>query len=201
MKTKYEILVSMLDDLCDEAPAEYKKYHPTNEAEVPKARGLAYIHLLLKIRFGLRSFKDREDLITDGTNDGGIDAYYISHASHTIYFIQSKFRNTEQNFDGGKEISIEDLASMSIKEIVTPENTDQITFNGKIKKLQQTPILTFTPSRSLFSQIYQGRKRRKGTRPSRGSCRDLNTRSLITREHMMNYCCHQFPVHVHNQVK
>lgn len=102
MKTKYEILVSMLDDLCDEAPAEYKKYHPTNEAEVPKARGLAYIHLLLKIRFGLRSFKDREDLITDGTNDGGIDAYYISHASHTIYFIQSKFRNTEQNFDGGE---------------------------------------------------------------------------------------------------
>ena len=60
------------------------------------------VHLLLKIRFGLRSFKDREDLITDGTNDGGIDAYYISHASHTIYFIQSKFRNTEQNFDGGK---------------------------------------------------------------------------------------------------
>lgn len=25
MKTKYEILVSMLDDLCKEAPAEYKK--------------------------------------------------------------------------------------------------------------------------------------------------------------------------------
>lgn len=149
MKTKYEILVSMLDDLCDEAPAEYKKYHPTNEAEVPKARGLAYIHLLLKIRFGLRSFKDREDLITDGTNDGGIDAYYISHASHTIYFIQSKFRNTEQNFDGGKEISIEDLASMSIKEIVTPENTDQITFNGKIKKLQQT--LSKLPNSNLYT--------------------------------------------------
>ena len=137
MKTKYEILVSMLDDLCKEAPAEYKRYHPTNKDEVPEARGLAYIHLLLKIRFGLRSFGDREAFITDGANDGGIDAYYISHASHTIYFIQSKFRNTEQNFDGGKNISIEELASMHICEILAPKKTDQIEFNDKIKKMQK----------------------------------------------------------------
>lgn len=137
MRTKYDILVKVLDDLCAEAPESYKAYHPTRLEEVPKARGLAYIHLLLKARFGLRTFAERDELITDGGDDGGVDAYYISHEQHVVYFIQSKFRNTECNFDGGTDISVEDLASMQLREIITPRETDDVSFNGRVQGLQR----------------------------------------------------------------
>ncbi|QOL32298.1 AIPR family protein [Bifidobacterium eulemuris] len=144
MKSKYEILLSVLDDLCDQAPSENKKYHPCKPEEYPKARSLAYIHLLLKARFGIQTFEDREKCITDGTQDGGIDAYYISHEERVIYLIQSKFRNTEKNFDGGKDISYEDLASMSIREIIAPKS-DGPKFNGKIQKMQSALSLIKNP--------------------------------------------------------
>lgn len=36
--------------------------------------------------------------VTDGTNDGGIDGYYIDKEKKTIYFLQAKFRTNEENF-------------------------------------------------------------------------------------------------------
>src|ERR1035437_10095605 len=95
--TKYEILVQVLDRLRSEAPTTFKSYHPESEDidGVNAARSKAFIHLFLKVRFGLLSFDDREIYITEGTNDGGIDAYYIDTQTRTIFFVQSKFRKTK----------------------------------------------------------------------------------------------------------
>src|SRR5215212_3896133 len=99
--SKYDTFIKVLDELQKEAPIEYKRYYPleTNEDAVNKARSLAYIHLFLKVRFGLIDFKEREAFITDGTNDGGIDAYYIDKESKTIYYIQSKCRTNQKGFE------------------------------------------------------------------------------------------------------
>lgn len=73
---KYEILVNTLNALRKEAPKSFKSYYP-DEDDVDKvnaANSKAYIHLLLKAKFNLLNFKEREKYITDGPQDGGIDA-------------------------------------------------------------------------------------------------------------------------------
>lgn len=77
--SKYKTLVKILDELRKEAPPEYKRYYPieTDIDELNKARSRTYIHLFLKVKFGLITFDEREPYITDDTNDGGIDGYYI----------------------------------------------------------------------------------------------------------------------------
>ena len=67
---KYKLLVKVLDKLCEEAPKSYKTYYPnSNQPEaVDKARSLAFIHLLLKVKFGIIDFLERHKLITEGTN-------------------------------------------------------------------------------------------------------------------------------------
>lgn len=90
---KYIDLLNIVDQLRFEAPITNKRYNPdeANVEQVSQARSRAYIHLFLKVKFGLTDFDSREDIITDGPSDGGIDAYYIDRENRAIYLIQSKF--------------------------------------------------------------------------------------------------------------
>lgn len=144
---KYPTLVNILDALRLESPAGAKRYRPAKTAPVEQlnqARALAYIHLYLKVKFGILGFADREKLITDGSQDGGIDAYYIDSEKKVIYEIQSKFRTTEANYEG-KEITLDELMAMDIDLIVKGMIADSRgnNFNDAIrefqKKLQSIP--------------------------------------------------------------
>ena len=76
---KYETLVKILDVLRKEAPESYKFYHPveSNTTKLNQARARAYIHLFLKVKFGLLTFEERIKYFTEGTEDTRIDGYYI----------------------------------------------------------------------------------------------------------------------------
>lgn len=95
---KYEIYIRILDRICEDAPSKNARYHPapTDIEKVNQARARASIHLYLKVLFGMLDFKEREYFVTDGTFDGGIDAYYIDSDTKTIYLVQAKFRATEK---------------------------------------------------------------------------------------------------------
>ncbi len=137
--SKYKTFVNILDKLRKEAPAENKRYYPieTNLEKLTQARARAFLHLFLKVKFGLLDFKEREQLVTDDPNDGGIDAYYIDEELKKIYFIQSKFRATKENFHN-KQIELGELLNMEVDRITEgrskDENGDE--YNGKIKHLQ-----------------------------------------------------------------
>lgn len=134
--TKYKVLLKVLEALRKEAPENYKKYHPNqNDLDnVNHANSRAYIHLLLKAKFNLLDFKEREEFITDDSRDGGIDAYYIDHENKKIYFIQSKFRTNNNSFRN-KFIELEEINKMDIDRISKGEKKDQ---NGELynKKIQ-----------------------------------------------------------------
>lgn len=136
--SKYETLVKILDELRKEAPIEYKRYYPieTDVDGLNQARSRAYIHLFLKVKFGLINFLEREQYITDDPNDGGVDGYYIDQEYKRIYFFQSKFRTNEENFEN-KNIDLEDLLNMELDRITKGERIDTagVPFNKKIQKL------------------------------------------------------------------
>jgi len=138
MNGKYGYLVAVLDQLCREAPTEMKRYNvdTANAADVEHARARAFIHLFLKVKFGLVDFTEREQYVTDAPGDGGIDAYYIDREAKCLYLIQSKFRNTERNFLA-KEIMLDELLSMDIDRIMDGETTneDGEAYNGKILRM------------------------------------------------------------------
>jgi hypothetical protein len=135
---KFDVLVRILDALRKEAPENYSFYHPleTNIEDLNKARARAYIHLFLKVKFGLTEFKEREKYVTDGQYDGGIDGYYVDKENRKVVFIQSKFRNSEQNFES-REIKYEELLNMDIDRITDGYDTHEngLEYNGKIKSL------------------------------------------------------------------
>ncbi len=139
--SKYNTLIKVLDEIRKEAPKEYKKYYPLEKDQdgLNKARARAYIHLYLKVKFGLLDFLQREKFITDDPNDGGIDGYYIDEEYKRIYFIQSKFRTTKENFEG-KNIELSELLSMDLDRITKGENcnSNKIKYNSKIQKLIST---------------------------------------------------------------
>jgi hypothetical protein len=138
--SKYDILLGALDQLRKEAPSQSKRYYPANNhlEGLNNARARAFIHLFLKVKFGLLEFAERESYITDDTEDGGIDAYYIDDDTKRIYFIQSKFRTTETNFQS-KEIALSELLQMDADRISNGDETNErgIPYNYKIKKLIQ----------------------------------------------------------------
>jgi hypothetical protein len=137
---KYATLVRILDRLRLEAPAEAKSYRPDPKDldALDKARAKAFIHLFLKVRFGLLEFKERENFITDGPYDGGIDAYYIDSESKTLSIIQSKFRTNETNFEG-KDISLKEILSIDADRIAEghTDNDQGVKYNGKIQGMLQ----------------------------------------------------------------
>ncbi|KAF0179390.1 MAG: abortive phage infection protein [Limisphaerales bacterium] len=136
--SKYATLVNVLDQLRSEAPKEFKSYHalPTELEKLDFARAKAFIHLFLKVRFGLLEFGERERFVTDGSYDGGIDAYYIDVETKTIFVLQSKFRTNAPNFEG-KQIELKEVLKMDadrISEGMT-EDEDGNKYNGKIQAM------------------------------------------------------------------
>src|SRR5690606_32141676 len=138
MNNKYDCLVRILDTLRKEAPESHKSYHPL-DSDIPAlnaARSKALLHLYLKVNFGILNFSERQEFITEGPMDGGVDAYYIDDESKVIYFIQSKFRTSKSNFES-KEIALEELLSMHIDRITDGETEDENgdSYNSKILNL------------------------------------------------------------------
>lgn len=140
--SKYFILLNILDRIRDEAAGTKRAatYLPAaiDSEQINQARSRAFIHLYLKVSFGLLDFATREHFITDGAYDGGIDGYYINRDTRLIYLIQSKFRATERNFSE-KEITLQELLAMDVNRILDGhENDDQGNrYNGKILQLQR----------------------------------------------------------------
>lgn len=138
--SKYKTLVHILDQIRKEAPQEYKRYHvvETDTEKLDQARSRAFIHLFLKVRFGMLDFKEREYFITDQPYDGGVDAYFINEGTKTVCIIQSKFRTTQNNFQE-KNISFDELLRMDVDRITGGEEADEDgnPYSGKIKQLQR----------------------------------------------------------------
>lgn len=135
---KYDILNQALEVICKEAPSTYKSYLPSEKPEENIKRfSLAYIHLYLKVKFGISDFVERHALITDGTNDGGLDAYYIDSDNKKLYLIQSKYRANAKNFEN-KSIDADELLSMEISRITKGVGTDSngVNYNSKIIDFQ-----------------------------------------------------------------
>jgi hypothetical protein len=137
---KYNILLKILDNIRYEAPEHFKKYKPASIdiEKLNQARAKAFIHLYLKVKCGLTDFEKREMFITDGSYDGGVDAYYIDEDVKKLYLIQSKFRTTKDNFET-KNISTDELVRMEIKRVLQGEQKDSEgnEFNNKILKFQK----------------------------------------------------------------
>lgn len=138
---KYSTLLRILDSIRAEAIGTKweMRYQGRSDIEhLQQARSRAFIHLYLKVMFGLADFAERESYVTDGTADGGIDGYFIDREMRRIHLLQSKFRNTEKNFEQ-KEIAPEDLLVMDIDRITggQKEGLDGVPYNGKIQGLMR----------------------------------------------------------------
>jgi hypothetical protein len=138
--SRYTTLVTILDQICAEAPSDFKRYHPSEakQEEVGHARSRAFIHLFLKVRFGLTHFSEREQFVTDDPQDGGVDGYHLDEEHKTIHLIQSKFRNSETNFKV-KEILFSELLQMDVDRILAGDEADEkgVPYNSKIRKMQK----------------------------------------------------------------
>jgi hypothetical protein len=136
---QFTTLVTCLDTLRRDAPQSYKSYHPGEEdyQGLCHARSLAFIHLLLKVRFGIVDFLERHKLITDGSQDGGIDAYFIDIDRKKLFLIQSKLRSTSESFEQ-KTMDANDLIKMEVSRVTKGEQTDSrgVAFNSKIAAFQ-----------------------------------------------------------------
>ena len=138
---QYDTFLRILDRIRAEAPDNMAGRYlpePTDTEKVNQARARAFIHLYLKVMFGITEFVQRERTITDATGDGGIDGYYIDSETKTIYLLQSKFRTNQKNFEN-KEIAVEELLAMDVNRILEGEKQDEsgIPYNGKIQQLQR----------------------------------------------------------------
>ena len=91
----------------------------------------------MKVKLGQIDFRVRHSYITDGSQDGGLDAYFIDTENKKLYLIQSKFRTTEDNFTA-KSLTADDLVRIEIRRILKGEETDSSgkEFNNKIKRFQ-----------------------------------------------------------------
>ncbi|MCK5592233.1 MAG: AIPR family protein, partial [Candidatus Pacebacteria bacterium] len=157
---KYNLLVHVLDKIAKSAPKNLGIYHPeqdNTDAEIHK-RSRSFIHLFLKVRFGILDFDISELQITDGTNDGGLDAYHIDEEEKKIYLIQSKFSATSENFETNPVNGYE-FFRMELDRIISDgKNTlkNGNGYNGKIidfqKKLQNIQNL----NRYEYILVYLG---------------------------------------------
>jgi AIPR protein len=137
---KYAMLLRVLDALRSEAlGTKWASQYATDSVDldhIQGARSRAFIHLYLKVMFGIVDFAEREAYVTDGSQDGGIDGYFIDHETRCVYLLQSKFRNTDRNFEQ-KEIEFTELLVMDIDRITkgNVDDTNGIRYNGKIHGL------------------------------------------------------------------
>lgn len=156
--TKYQMLLNILDRMRQEAessPRASAYLPPEGDTEaINQARGRAYIHLYLKVTFGLLEFEAREHFLTDGKNDGGIDGYYIDSDRKRVYFVQSKFRTTESNFIT-KKMTVNELLSMDLRRILEgyPSDEKGNCYNGKILQLQRELAATEDIARYKYKVV------------------------------------------------
>jgi hypothetical protein len=140
MDPKYLTLVQILDDLCTEAPESNQKYRPnsSNLEEINCARSLALTHLFLKVKCGIDTFTERENLTCDGKSDGGLDAYFIDRSTRKILLLQAKFRTTAEGFKD-KEVSADELVKMELDRILKGkhDNSNGTSYNGKVHSFQK----------------------------------------------------------------
>lgn len=136
---KYNILSNILDKISKDAPIKYVKYKLSKDIEKNnQIRSKCLIHLFLMVRFGLDDFELRENFITEGGYDGGLDAYFIDKDSKIVYLIQSKYRTSADNFEN-KEISIDEIIKIDIGRILQGLTVDEKgnNYNGKILGFQR----------------------------------------------------------------
>lgn len=81
-------------------------------------------HLYLKSRLGIINFSDRIKIVTDGPNDGGIDAFYIDARANVIHLLQAKFRANSENFET-EQMSAYDLLKMDVSRITKGQKKDE----------------------------------------------------------------------------
>lgn len=153
---KYNILTNILDKISKDAPKTFVSYKQSKDIEKNnQIRSKCLIHLFLMVRFGIDDFKIREDFITEGGYDGGLDAYYIDKDNKIVYLIQSKYRTSADNFEN-KEISVDEILKMDIGRILKGETIDENenTYNGKIlgfqRKYSQLPELGLYNRKVIF---------------------------------------------------
>ncbi|MCP1236758.1 AIPR family protein [Gluconobacter albidus] len=144
---KYAILTHILDEYVRQGKEVRQRsslFDDSTEERQNQARARAFIHLYLAATYGVLGFEDRELTITDGSHDGGIDAYHIDTENKILDIIQSKFRVGSGNFES-KNISPEEILSIDLDRILNGhrENSNGQTYNGRvlafIEKLQKLP--------------------------------------------------------------
>ncbi|WP_168341741.1 AIPR family protein [Rhizobium laguerreae] len=125
-------------------PRRRVQFDTSTPEKANQARSRAFIHLYLAATYGVVNFEEREQTITDGSYDGGIDAYFIDSERKVIDIIQSKFRISSQNFES-KVIAPEEIMAIDLDRILAGhrENKDGQGYNGHImafiEKLQKIP--------------------------------------------------------------
>lgn len=144
---KYSILTRILDEYVREGQGIRQRrsfFVTTNEELQNQARARAFIHLYLAAAYGVLDFEDREKTITDASNDGGIDGYFIDAENKILDVIQSKFRVGSTNFES-KYITPEEILAIDIDRILAGHLNDAAgqRYNGYIhafvEKLQKIP--------------------------------------------------------------
>lgn len=142
---KYAILTHILDEYVRQGKGVKKRsslFDSSTEERQNQARARAFIHLYLAATYGILSFEDRELTITDGSYDGGIDAYHIDTENKILDIIQSKFRVGSSNFES-KNISPEEIMSIDLDRVLNGhrQSIDGQNYNGRIlafiEKLQK----------------------------------------------------------------
>jgi hypothetical protein len=102
----------------------------------------------------LVQFADREALVTDGQDDGGIDAYYIDQRNKRIYLLQSKFRATAGNFTT-TNMTPSDLLKMEVRRILTGEKRAEngVRYNDRIVNGLQRAIRRLPDAGNYTTQV------------------------------------------------
>lgn len=169
---KHNLLKKTLDGIAEWAPEQFNTYHPNEndqDAQIHKY-SRSQIHLFLRVRFGLLDFNIVENQITDGTDDGGLDAYHIDEGKKIIYLIQSKYKTTPEGYINS-DVDWREFFKMELDRIVQGE-TDSIwgrQYNGKVRGLQQKMRDITDIARWNYVLIYLG-----------------NVPSAITKERMLS---------------
>ncbi len=136
---KHNLLKKTLDDIATSAPEELQIYHPDEDNENAQIHkySRAQIHLFLRVRFGILDFSVVENQITDGTGDGGLDAYHIDENEKVVYLIQSKYKTTPEGYLNSN-VDWREFFNMELDRIMQGEagSISGNEYNGKIKAFQ-----------------------------------------------------------------
>lgn len=136
---KHSLLKRTLDDIAASAPEELQIYHPAEDDEDAQIHkySRAQIHLFLRVRFGILDFNVVEGQITDGTGDGGLDAYHIDEDKKVVHLIQSKYKTTPEGYLNN-DVDWREFFKMELDRIVRGEagSISGNEYNGKIRIFQ-----------------------------------------------------------------